>query len=204
MSKIQKTSAHLQYFWWVYVLIAVLVIFAWTTAFSIMAKPRDNEQVTVIFFDRSFDAKGMNAVANTDIASITAQKLKEITFGTADYGDELTFMQQMSTRLYGADIIILPENIIKADDISAWFKPIPEAVAKQYFADAQLYRIDGEIYGVCVYPAENSLVSEHYSGEQAAVAFFSPQSENLGALYGKGDAADAAAFDVAAYILGGD
>ncbi len=201
-----KLKAHLQYFWWKYLLVLVGIVFLWTSVFSTLAKPDDNEQVVVSHFGTDYDYAAMNNEILEKLPSITPQTLKTASFTTVASANDSMLSQLIQTRIYTSDIMILSEEMVSDDLLKFNFKQIPQNIIAEYFtdnlSDFEFYNVDGKPFGIILNPLSGkNNFSKYYTGTKKCIAVFSCESVNLAAMYGEGNPTDNAALCVMRYLL---
>ncbi len=198
----KKIEPHLQYFWWIYLLIAVFFVSLWCIVFSSLGQPEDNERLVFSYFGSDFDYSEMNADISKNISEITSSDLKSTAFAFVCTEDEPLIMQLIQARLCTSDVLVITENILSEELAAGNFNEIPEEIIEKYLAGAELYYAFGKPYGIILTPeaGENNF-SVNYSGEERCIAFLCPDSANLGGIYGKGEEKDDAALCVIKYLL---
>ncbi len=198
--------AHIQYRLPAYIVIIALPIVVWSIVFSILARPKYNEMLTVEYFGKSYDITASGNEIRDSIDDITDCNIKKIDFRLALSDNGGIFSQVVEARLYSSDILIFEGGIWTDEILKSNLMPIPdesmERLSSMLPEDAEFYTIDGAVYGVIL--SGNGKVNrftEHMKADGAAIAVFSNISVNASGIYGVGDRDDSAAIDLICYLL---
>lgn len=187
----RKNSGHLQYNWWKYVAAILLPIFLWCSVFSVLAKPKDNERLNVLFVGNDLDTVALQQALQEHIPAMTQQKIKEIRV-VSDYATGELYGQKMTTFSYEFDLIIVSQSFM-SDYTGQFFRRLPMEGLPGY-EDVKLHteKVEGADYtapfGFVLWePGVDNGFGEFYSGREICYLFFSKESVNLYPLF-KGSA----------------
>ncbi len=208
---VQKIKAHFQYNWWKYLAVSVVCIVIWNGLFEALAQPNENEKLTVASFVQGIDAEAMQTKLEANKDNITDQAIK--TVSVEEYLDYADSSMYFSYALAAADVFIFSEDMVTPDKdgnvpvtYKGLFKPIPMDKFSEILGERaeglRLFEDNGEIYGIYLtYEAVANNFTEVCEEGISCILFFNPDSVNLNALYGKGNAEDGAAVDLLLYLL---
>lgn len=195
-----RSSNHLHYHWWKYVLLTVLSVAVWTAVFDTLAKPAPNEKVGIVFFGDGLDVNALHADLSNAVGSLTEQEIAyvDVSQTIADYEH---LGQILMARAYDCDLLILPAELVDQLFAYGFFIPLPETPK-----DIPVYtqEKDGETvaYGLEIYrPGNQNRFSSFCSGEQTYYVFLSKESVNLAHLNGNGMQTDDAALRILEYLM---
>lgn len=195
-----RWSTHLQYQWWMYVLLAVLSIMIWTAVFDTLAKPARNEKVGICFFGDGLDVTALHSDLSVAMDDLTQQQIAyvDVSQTIADYEH---LGQILMARAYDCDLLILSAESVDLLSAYGFFAPLPDD-----WKDIPTYtqEKDGETvaYGLEIYsPDSQNRFSSYCSGEQIYYVFLSKESVNLAALNGNGSQTDDAALRILEFLL---
>jgi len=193
---------HLQYSWWKYLLVILLPILLWCSVFDVMAKPKDNERLHILFVGNDLDAVSLQQTLEAAIPTLTDQKIKEVKVVTELAAGEI-YGQKMTTYSYEFDLIIVSQSFMR-DNTGQFFRRLPMDGLPGY----ETVKLHRELVGEEEYEAPFGFVlwepgvknhfGTFYSGNEICYLFFSTQSVNLYPLFGgsaEGDNAAVAALD---------
>ena len=197
---------HLEYNWWIYLLILILPIFLWCSVFNILAKPAPEEQLNVLYVGQQLDAQALQQQLEQAMPALTQQELLQIHVNTEIVGPaELSMI--LTARIFYYDLIIVQESYCTNYIGQNVFGMIPPALLEQ-FPDAQIYteEIPKENlvlnFGFIVYDGTTrNRFSAHYQGEETCYLFLSPKSVNFDTLNKNGEKGNDAALKAAQYLL---
>lgn len=191
---------HLQYTFWIYLLVAVAVIVFWTSTFSFLAEPKNNEKIELEFFGLDIDTDALERRLMDNKEAFTHQPLRSISV-YANYAEGRTLNQLIMSRLVTADVLLFNRDMLIAQDhdkpmvnLRNYFEPLPMDVLEAYYQkkDMAFFYVDGIAYGIALEDAFDI----------PCIAFFGPDSPNIGGIKGKGRTEDTSALDLIAYLLG--
>ncbi len=202
----RNIKSHFQYSWWKYLAALAAAIVLWNGLFTALAKPEDNEKLTVACFDPKVDVKALQARLETDQKTFTRQPLKKLTVDAyLDYENSSVYF---SYALASADVFIFSEDMVTPDEngnvpvtYKALFEPIPMERFSDILGDQspKLFADGSDVYGV--YIRGEGRLADVFGENRACVLFFNPESVNLSRLYGNGNTEDGAALDLVLYLL---
>ena len=195
-----KLSAHLQYSWWKYVLLAVVSVMLWTAVFDTLGRPAKNEKVGIVFFGDSLDVTALHADLTDAVDGLTQQEIDYIDISQT-FADHEHLGQILMARTYDCDLLILPAELVDGLSAYGFFMPLPESLQS---TNTYTQEKDGETlaYGLEIYsPERQNRFSSFCSGDQTYYVFLSKESVNLAALNGNGTQTDDAALRILEYLL---
>lgn len=198
----RKSTGHLQYNWWKYLLVIILPIVLWCTVFDVLAKPKDNERLHILFVGDGLDAIALRQTLEEALPDLTQQKIKEVKV-TTDYAAGEIYGQKLTTYSYEFDLIIVSQSFMR-DNTGQFFRRLPMDGLPGY-EQGKLYteKVEDGAYiapfGFVLWePGVKNNFGNFYSGNEICYLFFSTQSVNLYPLFGgsaEGDNAAVVALD---------
>ncbi len=215
MSK--KLVAHLQYSWWKYLALIVVVVLGWLYVFMMLARPQANEQLNVAIFDDKVNPLTLkNAVADNQ-PQITKQYLEQISFEAIEQ-NEPNLNAIMDDRTQFCDFVIIAESLLKEQiNMHTYSRRIPLDKLRELWGEVvdslEFFLIDyddgnpdhmGMQFGIYLNNPNDGVTNnfeKHYTGTERCVLFFGFKSVNLNQLYGLGNAGDSAGLDLVLYLL---
>lgn len=198
----RRSNGHLQYNWWKYLLVIILPIMLWTSVFDVLAKPKDNERLSILFVGDNFDAVALQRTLEEKIPEMTQQNIKQIKVVT-DYAVGEVYGQKMTTYSYEFDLIIVSQSFM-TDNTGQFFRRLPMDGLPGY-ESAKLHMEETEDgysapFGFVLWqPGVENGFRQFYSGREICYLFFSTESVNLYPLFGgsaEGDNAAVMALDL--------
>ena len=109
-----RFSTHISYFWWLYVLIAVVFALFWTFVVDIALQPGDTEELKIYFFCDNIDTGAFRSELTDVLPDITSQNIKSIRVG--DVLNELYNPTALNSLLYAraqeCDFMIVKDELI--------------------------------------------------------------------------------------------
>lgn len=109
-----RFSTHISYFWWLYVLIAVVFTLFWTFLVDIALQPGDTEELKIYFFCDNIDIDAFSSELTEVLPDITSQNIKSIRVG--DVLNELYNPTALNSLLYAraqeCDFMIVKDELI--------------------------------------------------------------------------------------------
>lgn len=208
----KKIVSHLQYSWYIYVIIAVISIALWTMVFQGFLEPDNNERVAIVFYSGGWDSLELYAELNNTKGKITSQKLKEITVEQCAV-NKTGLLQRVGSDMLISDLLVIEQSLIDGGtqqnitlDIPRCFYEIDQEKILTYFTDVNVnfYMVDEKAYGIYLndpFDGQENNFENYYDGEDVFVLFFSRDSVNIDQMNGKGNIGDKAALDVTKYLL---
>ena len=116
-------QGHLQYSWWKYLLVILLPILLWCSVFDVLAKPKENERLHILFVGNDLDAVSLQQTLEEAIPTLTDQKIKEVKVVTELAAGEI-YGQKMTTYSYEFDLIIVSQSFMR-DNTGQFFRRLP-------------------------------------------------------------------------------
>ena len=200
----KKSSSHLQYSWWKYLLIAMVSITLWSVVFDTLAAPKKNEQLRITCVGDNFLCQELEIALDNKMPELTSQKLKKITVENPVNSQSSDYHTIMTTRAYGADIIIVEESAMTETFGYTYFRQLPLEQLPPELQEKQYYTEDGAAYGILLYDGSApNVFSQYYSGTDRCYIFITHNCENAAGIMGAGNVTDDAALRAVAYFMEG-
>ena len=183
----KRSSGHLQYNWWKYLLVILLPIFLWCSVFDVLAKPKDNERLHVLFVGNDLDAVSLQQTLEETIPTLTDQRIKEVKVVTELAAGEI-YGRKMTTYSYEFDLIIVSQSFMR-DNTGQFFRRLPmDGLPGYETVKLHTEKVeDGEYtapFGFVLWePGVKNNFGKFYSGNEICYLFFSTQSVNLYPLF---------------------
>ena len=198
----KKSTAHLQYGWWKYLLIALLSITIWSVVFDVLSAPEKNEKIRITCVGDDFLCDALEEDLWKKLPEITEQRLEKIAVESPVNGQSTDFYSVMAARAYGADLIIVEESAITETFGQSFFMPLPVEELPEALSDRELYVEEGAVYGILLYDGTTpNVFSRFYGGDQRCFVFITHNCVNAAGVMGVGDAQDDAALRLIEYLL---
>ncbi len=183
----RRSTGHLQYSWWKYLLVIILPIILWCSVFDVLAKPKDNERLHILFLGDGLDAVALQGALEEQLPQLTQQKIKEVKV-TTEYAAGEIYGQKMTTYSYEFDLIIVSQSFMR-DNTGQFFRRIPMGGLPGY-EKVKLHEEfveEGEYtapFGFVLWePGVENGFRQFYSGREICYIFFSTESVNLYPLF---------------------
>lgn len=210
----RKLTSYFQYSWWMYLLSALVIIVVWYCAFTVVAKPKDNEKIQITFFDGSLQQEELSAHLNQNKGNLSTQSLKLIQVEKQKV-DINTIHYLVTSRVYSTDLLVFDEALLVAKEgetptinVKSYFLPISDKILQDIFGEGfsqvEYYRLDGKVYGIYLDYAltENTTFFENYTDcSNRYVLFFSHKSPNASVIFDQTNNGQNGAVDVVKYLL---
>lgn len=195
---------HLQYNWFKYLAVIILPILFWNSVFDVLAKPKQNEQLRILYVGDLLDAPSLQADVQDAIPQLTEQTIREVTV-TQAVPNGMSYFDFLTAQCFHYDILILSQSWCRENTGQGAFVQLPQAILDA-FPNTPVYTETVEqtplAYGLTIYDGTvQNRFSMYYHGNKNCYLFFSPESVNLAAKNGKGIVEDDAALKVAQYLL---
>lgn len=196
----EKLSKQIADYFWLYLLVAAVVVLIWTTVYGNLGKLKSDEYVAAGVCNIEFDADGFRADVLKALPERTEQKISVV------YADTLSIdfsSSQATTRLavqqQSTDFFILPASSLTQFAVADYFPEFPELLQ---YDGAAYYAVDGIPYGIQVAgPGVSTVFSRYCDADEPCYLLLSEASVNLDRLFDRGDAGDDAALAAIRYIL---
>lgn len=195
-------QGHLQYSWWKYLLVILLPILLWCSVFDVLAKPKDNERLHILFVGDGLDAVSLKQTLEEALPDLTQQEIKEVKV-TTEYAAGELYGRKMTTYSYEFDLIIVSQSFMR-DNTGQFFRRLPMDGLPGY-EQGKLYteKVEDGAYtapfGFVLWePGVENGFRQFYSGREICYVFFSTESVNLYPLFdgsAEGDNAAVVALD---------
>ena len=196
----EKFRNHLAYNWWLYIVVAVLVLVLWLSLFSRLAQPNNNEQINITYIGTSFDHLKLQSDLYDELPERTEQNIKKISVENAVIDGEYDLNTLLRARLAGnCDFVIIEGSIIEEYeiDLASYFAQLDIASFERIFGDIEAVTTDDKIFGLLC--NSGTKMDNYYSGKNTCKIFFNKNSVNLSNLFG-GKVEQDAAVQVIKYL----
>lgn len=195
-----RVRIHLQYGWWIYLLIVAAAAVVWCTVFAGLAQPRANERLNLVLVGE-FDAEALSEDLLETLEGKTVRPLKEINVEVVS-GENGMLADIITMRCIGDTDLIIFEASYLLEDMESCVAALDDDMLDTYIGHSERYEENGEALGLLLYDGEKKTnFSEYYSGHDVCWAFVTPVSQNAAALNGEGDEADDAVLRVIRYLM---
>lgn len=198
-------SVHFQYNWWKYLAVLIIPILFWVTFSEVLLKPAENEKLAITYWGEGLRAEDLRENIAATVPSLTEQKIKTVEISTSK-PDERHYNQTVTSAQYSSDLIIISEQYMQknigqdrgfsAMDEVTFYYAFPDGIPYVETAEDKQWYYAVELPCDCVFLSY--VDSEINDGKHWL--FLSPQSKNIGKLFGKGNADDNCALEVARYL----
>lgn len=182
---------------WKYLALALVSVLVWCTVFSIRSKPKQNEQLRVLYI-----GEGIDTVALQSDLTALLPELKAITV-TQELPRTDQSMQLLTYRQFSYDILIFSKPYCIENMGQNHFSRLTASLLAQFPAVPQYTEAceDTELTFALI-PNEAARLYTYFTNKPSdgCLLFFSPESFNLGGENGKGAQADNAAIKAAQYL----
>lgn len=193
----KKFANHIQYNWWVYILIVLAAIFLWSSVFERLGRPDANERLNISFVGTGFDH--IELQANLQEGLSKESYLKEVFVDSVTVEDNLN--EILFIRSQGEfDVVIIQESVIFSGLGETYFEPLDRELMKQYFGDVAFYEENGQPYGILL---TGPNFTQYYHADESCYLFVAPVSKNFAGITG-GNVEDDAVVQLIEYLLGGE
>ena len=199
-----KRVTHLWYSWWKYLLLILCVFLFWMTVFDMLAAPEKNEKIQITCVGDGFLCEELKAALEQQLPELTDQLIKSISVENPINGESEDYYSVLSTRAYGADLIIVEESAMTENIGQTYFLPLPAEALTEYIGSAAYYSEEGTPYGILLCDGSTgNRFSQFYTGTQRCYLFITHTSQNVAGIMGRGNGEDDAALQIIAYLLEG-
>ena len=186
----RKLQNHLQYSWWVYVLIAVLLVVFWEFVFDNLEKPAPEEKLYVSFLGETFDTDGLQSQMEQVYASTGIKDIFVERTAVQDNLNDLLYVRSQGE----FDAVIVPQSLLFDGLGDTYFEPLDKDQMRQYFGDITFYEENGQAYGILL---SGEAFRQYYPSEESCYLFVAPVSVHFGS-------ENSAVNVLIQYLLGGD
>lgn len=195
---------HLQFYWWKYLALALLPILLWTGVFQLLAQPKANERVHVLYIGSDLDTIHLQQELKAILPGMTEQELFSVAVDSEAIPKE-QFFNTLTARCFDYDLIIIQESYMRRNIGQAVFVRLLPELTEQ-LPNALPYREQAEdtllTFGYVLYDGQGeNRFSQSYYGKEKCYAFISPESVNFDTLNEKGSAGDDAALKALQYLM---
>ena len=198
----KKPTAHLQYSWWKYLLVAMLSITIWCIVFDALSAPKKNQQIRITCIGDDFACSQLQTALEQELPKKTSQRIRKIAVESPINGESTDYFTVMTTRAHGADLIIAAESAMTEIFGQSYFKPLPVEKLPESLQGLSYYTENGEVYGILLYDGTTqNRFSQFYSGSERCYVFITHKSENAAGILGVGNETDDAALRCIEYLL---
>ena len=198
------TAVHVQRNWWKYLLVLVASILIWSIVFDSLAVPSKNEKIRITFLGENLDHEAFEEYVAEILPGLTNQRIEKV--DVENPVDEINndFYMVLTTRVYGADIIIVEESLLTEDICQAYFVPLPLETLEKHMPVSEVYVENGQPYGLLLPSGDGAgLFGEFYSGTERCYLFITHTSVNVAGILGTGNEVDDAALKLICHLLEG-
>ena len=197
----RKRTSRVRGFLWAYLCVAVVVVFVWTSIFSLFGTVKDNQRLVVSVYNLDYDTQALKEEISEYLPELTDQKILEVYVDGMNLEPDSTYAKTLlSMQLLQTDIVVMPESLLKELDVPYFFPELPDTLTD--FPDTPYYQINGKNYGIKVGCAALQNNFTKYCGtKENCYLLLSATSYNLGAIYKRGAPGDNAALAVTRYLL---
>lgn len=204
----KKITEHLEYSWWKYLLVLVLPIVLWCSIFDVMARPKDDERLNILYLGTDLDTYALQQTLQEYLPQHTQQELKQIRVVEDLLSDEY-YGQKMVTYSFEFDLIIVSEDFMRPTT-GQFFRSFAADTFSDY-DDVELYteELEDETgkftlpFGILLWePGDDTNFGNYYSGNQKCYLFFSTESVNLYPLFSGSSEGNNAAVVAMEFLMG--
>lgn len=188
-----KLRTYFGYYWWTYVISAILAVVLWFSVFTLLAKPAENEQINITYIGTSFDAPALQSDLYEVMPALSRQGISRITVENGIVGGEVQLDTLLRSRIAGnCDFFMIESAVVKSYslDYASYFEELPELTVEKYFPGSKGAVQNGKTFGII--PPGYARTGDYYGGKGEVYLFFVNNSVNLGDLYGGDGTYDAA------------
>lgn len=193
---------HLQFHWWHYLLLLILIVLFWTGIFQALAQPKPEQRLSVLYIGSQLDTQNLEKELTQALPELTGQTLLEIRV-VNEHPDRRQYATYLEARCFDYDLIIIQQEYMEENIGQNAFVRLTDQLLAQ-LPGAWLYQESVGEYGVLTYgfvAESNSRLLSFYSGESPCYLFVSPQSVNFDTLNEKGQAGCDAGLRTLKYLL---
>lgn len=176
----KQMPGHLQYDWWKYIAALLIPLVLWGSVFSIVAKPKANERLNVLFLGEGLHAETLQEDLTARIKDCTQQNIKSVQVSVAKFEKD-NFSQQLIAATYSYDIIIIGQSQMTETIGQDYFQVLPEEFRSEWDSVYEEKIQDQQLtFGVVMWDDNvNNTFGKYYDGLERCFAFISPQTHNL-------------------------
>lgn len=196
----KQSPAHMTYHWWKYLLVLAASTLVWMVVFDSLGQPAKNEKIRISYFGEQLALETMEKDFIQILPSLTHQTIEKVTVEnpigtiTADYHAVLT------SRIYGADFIIIEESVLAETVGNTYFLPLPVDALEDRLLELTFYTENDVPFGILLNGLD-TVFSSYYSGDEKCYLFITHTSVNMAGIMGTGSAEDDAALKLIEYLL---
>ena len=184
---------------WKYALVALAVIFIWTSVFGALGQIKDNQRLSVSIYNTEFDTEPLRDELVRVLPELTKQEILELYVGTFESYPGQTYADDILTaQILRSDLVIMPKPLLDKLEITVFFKELPAEIDGKYASNGY-YTVDGKHYGILI--GDGTVFSHYCESDEPLYILLSDYSSNLAGLYGRGEAEDDAALVTLYYLL---
>ncbi|MCR4562047.1 MAG: hypothetical protein K5694_02435 [Bacilli bacterium] len=190
---------HFAYLWWVYVVTGASIFAALFTIYDNLNQPKKSETLVLTYIGRGLDYVSLENKCSNSVKEFTSKTVKKLNVENPTIENAYQFDNIVRSRSSkGTDIFVFERSVLDEYkvDIPSYFAEVKEEAFARYFTSP--ITIDEKIYGSAV--TKTSLLAHYYSNNSTLELYWNVNSENLQALYGKGEGDLGVEF--ATYLLG--
>lgn len=183
---------------WKYMLAAVAVIFIWSAVFESMTIIKDDERLAITIYNIDCDTEKLHKDLLQQVPELTEQELKAVYVEAYDHYHKQTYADNiLSAQIAQADLVIMPESLLKEIDVAYHFPSLPEALITE-----NTYQVEGISYGILIggEGIENRF-TDYCKTDEPYYLLISSTTVNLGGVNNRGEPGDDAALQVLRYMM---
>lgn len=198
-----KQRVRLTYTWWIYLVVAILIIALWIFVFDRLAQPKPNEKLLVSVAANHIQTDNMEQDLKDRLPQLSAQNVKQVTVESIPFDSTYNLTNALFSRSLDADIIIVAHSAMFEGIGEGYFPPINETEYKKAFGEVEFFREkSGVAYGILLYDGQTANnFSKYYTGTDKCWLFISGECVNTAGLNGKGESGNDAAVQTIKWLL---
>ncbi len=205
-----KKSSYIQYHWWMYLVLVIVVVLLWSYIFGLIAQPKAYQKYAIAIFDKNFLHQQLQDELSQQMPNITTQQIKQVTVESLyDLGSSLQDMVLSRTIL--SDVIVVPLSMITTDNqqtdkihVDNFFAIPTEKLELLVDFPLDYYMVEGYARGIYINNPDDGVTNNFerfYTGTERCVMFLCEESANIGDIFDDGNGKYRVAIEVLAYLL---
>lgn len=196
----KKSGSHFMYHWWKYLLVLMVSVMIWMIVFDSLAAPQKNEKIRISYFGEKLACEQMEVDLFQMLPTLTDQNIQKVSIENPVGEIDADYHAVLTTRVYGADFIIIEENVLAETVGDTYFLPLPVDALADRMPELTFYTENDVPYGILL-NGSDTVFSHYYSGSKKCYLFITHTSVNMAGIMGSGSAEDDAALQLIAYLL---